>query len=90
MFITKSFKELFFMAFVSKADAKVRTIFELPKLFEVFFQKVFFEVEVHIPNFVFRISICTASLSIAGAKVELLLLPTKCMKHFFATIYLNG
>ena len=31
------------MAFFSKADAKVRTIFELPKLFRSFFQKVFFE-----------------------------------------------
>ena len=43
LFISKSFKELFFMAFFSKADAKVRTIFELPKLFRSFFQKVFFE-----------------------------------------------
>ena len=42
LFISKSFKELFFMAFFSKADAKVRLIFELPKLFEVFFQKSFF------------------------------------------------
>jgi hypothetical protein len=40
------------MAFVSKADAKVRTFFEPPKLFRSFFQKVFFEAEVHIPNFV--------------------------------------
>ena len=31
------------MAFFWKADAKVRTIFELPKLFRSFFQKVFFE-----------------------------------------------
>ena len=43
LFISKSFKELFFMTFVSKADAKVRTIFELPKLFRRKFQKVFFE-----------------------------------------------
>ena len=42
LFISKSFKELFFMAFFEKADAKVRIIFELPKLFEVFFQKKFF------------------------------------------------
>ena len=39
MFISKSFKELFFIAFFSKADAKVRTFFEPPKLFEVFFEK---------------------------------------------------
>ena len=43
LLISKSFKELFFMAFFEKADAKVRTFFELPKLFEVFFQKFFFE-----------------------------------------------
>ena len=30
------------MAFFEKADAKVRTFFELPKLFEVFFEKSFF------------------------------------------------
>ena len=42
LFISKSFKELFFMAFFSKADAKVRLIFELPKLFLKFFQKKFF------------------------------------------------
>ena len=41
LFISKSFKELFFMAFFSKADAKVRTIFELPKLFRSFFKKFF-------------------------------------------------
>ena len=41
MFISKSFKELFFMAFFSKVDAKVRLIFELPKLFRVFFKKFF-------------------------------------------------
>ena len=42
LFISKSFKELFFIAFFSKADAKVRTIFELPKLFRENFQKSFF------------------------------------------------
>ena len=43
LFISKSFKELFFMAFFPKADAKVRTFSELPKLFRSFFQKVFFD-----------------------------------------------
>ena len=43
MFISKSFKELFFTAFFRKADAKVRTIFELPKLFRRFFSKSFFD-----------------------------------------------
>ena len=42
MFISKSFKELFSLtAFFRKADAKVRLIFELPKLFWSFFEKVF-------------------------------------------------
>ena len=42
MFISKSFKELFSLtAFVRKADAKVRLIFELPKLFRSFFEKSF-------------------------------------------------
>ena len=42
LFISKSFKELFFVAFFAKADAKVRRIFELPKLFEEIFQKKVF------------------------------------------------
>ena len=43
MFISKSFKELFSLtAFFRKADAKVRRIFELPKLFWSFFEKKFF------------------------------------------------
>ena len=42
MFISKSFKELFSLtAFFRKADAKVRLIFELPKLFWSFFEKNF-------------------------------------------------
>ena len=42
MFISKSFKELFSLTtFFRKADAKVRLIFELPKLFRSFFEKSF-------------------------------------------------
>ena len=53
LFISKSFKELFFMAFFSKADAKVRLIFELPKLFRSFFSKSFFwSGRLKFPNFV--------------------------------------
>ena len=53
LFISKSFKELFFMAFFAKADAKVRLIFELPKLFRSFFKKFFFESgRFKFPNFV--------------------------------------
>ena len=43
LLISKSFKELFFMAFFRKADAKVRLIFELPKLFSSFFEKFLFQ-----------------------------------------------
>ena len=56
LFISKSFKELFFMASFSKADAKVRLIFELPKLFRSFFQKVFFEAVRFKTSSLFSIS----------------------------------
>ena len=47
MFISKSFKELFSLtAFFRKADAKVRLIFEPPKLFWSFFRKKFFRLLV--------------------------------------------
>ena len=54
LFISKSFKELFFMAFFSKADAKVRTIFELPKLFRSFFSKSFFLKRKFISSSLFQ------------------------------------
>jgi hypothetical protein len=44
------------MAFFRKADAKVRLIFELPKLFRRNFQKSFFEVEAHVSVPLFSIS----------------------------------
>ena len=44
------------MASFSKADAKVRLIFELPKLFEVFFENLFFKAEVHRSVPLFSIS----------------------------------
>ena len=54
MFISKSFKELFSLtAFFRKADAKVRLIFELPKLFRRNFKKKFFDCRlVQNPLFV--------------------------------------
>ena len=50
MFISKSFKELFSLtAFFRKADAKVRLIFELPKLFWSFFEKSFkWKLKLHL------------------------------------------
>ena len=47
LFISKSFKELFFMAFFRKADAKVRQFFEPPKLFEEKFSESFHWPVVH-------------------------------------------
>jgi len=44
------------MAFFSKADAKVRTFSEPPKLFRRNFQKSFFSVEVRDPHLCFSIS----------------------------------
>ena len=44
------------MAFFWKADAKVRLIFELPKLFEVFFENLFFKAEVLVSVPLFSIS----------------------------------
>ena len=55
LFISKSFKELFFMASFSKADAKVRTIFELPKLFRRNSQKKVF-LSVIVSNHCFSFS----------------------------------
>ena len=50
LFISKSFKELFFMAFFEKADAKVRTIFITTKLFRRNFQKKFFLSDFEDPT----------------------------------------
>ena len=83
MFISKPFKELFFMAFFSKADAKVRTFFEPPKLFRRNFQKKFL-VEVRDLNFVSVFQLICVSLSKAGAKLLLYSISTKSLKHFFA------
>ena len=72
------------MAFFEKADAKVRTIFITTKLFRRNFKKKVFLSGFEEPNFAFSISITAASLSIAGAKVEVFSIPTKHTKHFFA------
>ena len=71
------------MAFFSKADAKVRTFFEPPKLFRRNFQKKFL-VEVRDLNFVSVFQLICVSLSKAGAKVLLYSISSKHTKHFFA------
>ena len=93
LFISKSFKELFFIAFFSKADAKVRLIFELPKLFEVFFKKSFFEVEVRFSVPLFSISTHLRFSLESGCKITALrhILQTSAtlFSYFFAFIWLN-
>ena len=74
------------MASVSKADAKVRTIFELPKLFRSFFQKVFFEAAGSRPHLCSVFQLICVSLSKAGAKLLLYNIYSKHNKHFFAEI----
>ena len=71
------------MAFFSKADAKVRTIFESPKLFRSFFQKVFFERRFVGLIFVSVFQLICVSLSKAGAKLLLYNIGSKLLKHFF-------
>ena len=73
------------MASFSKADAKVRLIFELPKLFRSFFQKVFFEAEAHIPHLCSVFQLICVSLSKAGAKVLLYDISSKHPQLFFHT-----
>ena len=84
MFISKSFKELFFVAFFAKADAKVRLIFELPKLFEEIFQKkVFLMVGGSKPHLRSAFQLICVSLSKADAKLLLYNISAKYFKHFF-------
>ena len=51
------------MAFFRKADAKVRLIFELPKLFEVFFEKFLFQCWRSVSSSMLQYFITTAFLS---------------------------
>ncbi len=74
------------MAFFWKADAKVRTFSEPPKLFRRNFQKKSFSVEVQDLNFVSVFQLICVSLSKAGAKLLLYNISTKHSKHFFAKI----
>ena len=72
LLISKSFKELFFMAFFRKADAKVRLIFEPPKLFRRNFQKSFFEMEAHVSVPLFSISTSSRFPLESGCKITAL------------------
>mgnify|MGYP006373588633 CR=1 FL=1 len=93
LFISKSFKELFFMAFFSKADAKVRLIFEPPKLFEVFFKKVFFEAVRFKTSSLFSISTHLRFSLESGCKITALrhILQTSAtlFSYFFAVFPLS-
>ena len=82
------------MAFFEKADAKVRLIFELPKLFEVFLKKVFFQIgKVQILIFVFTISSLLRFSLESGCKITALqhILQTyhALFYHFPATFILT-
>ena len=76
------------MAFFSKADAKVRLIFELPKLFRSFF-KFFFEAAGSRPHLCSVFQLICVSLSKAGAKLLLYNILTKHLALFFAK-FLQG
>ena len=93
LFISKSFKELFFMAFFSKADAKVRTIFELPKLFRSFFSKSFLKRQDQIPVPLFSISTHLRFSLESGCKStalrHILQIFTTLFSYFFAFVYLS-
>ena len=71
------------MAFFSKADAKVRTFFEPPKLFGRNFQKSFFQWRFVTLIFVSVFQLICVSLSKAGAKVLLYGICTKLSCLFF-------
>ena len=81
------------MAFFSKADAKVRTIFELPKFFRSFFQKVFFEAVGSKSLTLFSISTHLRFSLESGCKSTALqhILQTYAtlFSHFFAIISLS-
>jgi len=75
------------MAFFSKADAKVRTFSELPKLFRENFQKSFFQWKFVGLIFVSAFQLICVSLSKAGAKLLLYNICSKLLKHFFGDFF---
>ena len=76
------------MAFCWKADAKVRLIFELPKLFEVFFENLFFKAEVHFLIHASVFHYYRVSLSKADAKLLLNNISAKCFMLLFSKFLL--
>ena len=82
------------MAFFAKADAKVRTIFELPKLFRSFFSKSFFwKWQVQIPVPLFSISTHLRFSLESGCKStalqHMLQISTTFFSYFFAYFLLS-
>ena len=81
------------MAFFSKADAKVRLIFELPKLFRSFFQKDFFEAVRFKTSSLFSISTHLRFSLESGCKITALrhILQTSAtlFLYFFAVVYVS-
>ena len=88
MFISKSFKDRFFKtAFFRKADAKVRTIFELAKLFGKYFSESFYRQRfiTLIPGH--HVNVHPLSLSKAGAKLLLYNIQTKLYCTLFSSFF---
>ena len=87
LFISKSFKELFFITFFRKADAKVRLFFELPKLFEVFLKIIFFNRQGPNPHLSTSISLPPRFSLESGCKItalqHILQIFTTLFYHFF-------
>ena len=88
LLISKSFKELFFMAFFWKADAKVRLIFELPKLFQVFLKIYFSKRKFIAPSLCSVFQLICVSLSKADAKLLLNNISAKCFMLLFSKFLL--
>ena len=68
------------MAFFRKADAKVRQIFEPPKLFEVFFEKFLFKAEAHLSVPLFSISTHLRFSLESGCKIT-------ALQHIFQMLH---
>ena len=90
MFISKSFKELFFVAFLAKADAKVRLIFELPKLFRNFFSKKVFSIAGQFKTFsLFSISTHLRFSLESGCKITALKHICQILQPLFLILFVT-
>ena len=95
LFISKSFKELFFKHFLFESGCKGKAYFWTTKTFWSFFfkKKVFFEVEVHFSVPLFSISTHLRFSLESGCKItalrHILQIIQTLFSYFFAIIYLS-